>query len=338
MLCRVTTHLFLLFLLAAQASAQLSSKVQKDVEQDPEGAKAVIILTEALHWPRSEALSLIEQTKAYADDSPYSYPAVLKLAEQLATRGARSTEIVSQIKSCGDAVALINGNDSDLSDIVLMLFELRTDEDKAREEGYAALSALNSRGIPAFDLLARMTGMTSDSIKQRAQHNALNWKATFDILLDAFERAYGGLAHKIKDQRKQASATSSPSPDERVGSVQNMTSIKKADIEGGGTMFTISGPEPIALVMPPASALSSTEDFRDWTLPFLHKIVVANKLDVQMKSGTDSSGTNYLLFDSPSTEASRVRYVFYLPTGNDGSVFAIVSQKYNLNTGIRLVP
>src|SRR3989442_15899553 len=130
MLRRVPVQLFLFLLFVTQVSAQLSSKVQKGVEQDPESAKAAIILTEDLHWPRSEALSLIEQTKAYADDSPYSYPAVLKLAEQLATRGARSTEIVSQIKSCGDAVALINGNDSNLSDIVLMLFELRTDEHK----------------------------------------------------------------------------------------------------------------------------------------------------------------------------------------------------------------
>lgn len=306
----------------------------------------MVILTEALHWPKSSALTLIEDAKAYADDSPYSYSALLKIAEQLATRGAHSSDIIRHIKSCGDAVALINGSDSDLTDVVLMLFELRTDERKAREEGYPVLSALDSKGIPVFDLLARMTGMTSDSIRQRAQHNMLNWTATSDILLEAFERAYGGLAHKIADQRRHARATPSQSSDDQLqatrvpqaGSVQNMTSIKKADIEGGATILTISGAEPIAIVVPPARALSSAEAFRDWTLPFLHKIVVANNLDAQMKNGADSNGVNYFVFDSPPTEANRVRYIFYLPTGNDGSIFGIVIQKYNLTTGARLVP
>src|SRR3989442_761827 len=146
----------------------------QDLEFDPKSAvpgfgddeqsqRGIAILNGLLH-SEAAARAVVGRARAYADDSPFNYSAILKITERLAIKDFCGAEILGIIKSCGDVVAAIDGDDADLAEVALSMADLRTTE----TEGYTVLSALDYKGIPVFNLLGKMTGKSPDYIKRAA--------------------------------------------------------------------------------------------------------------------------------------------------------------------------
>src|ERR1043166_4302976 len=192
MLKHATLIFAVIFLIASAANGQ-RTPTQDELD------RAQLVLSRALN-SESEAEHHILFLQSYVEESPWQFRTLVNITQKLLAARQSLGEIQRAITACGDAAvaATVEDDDATYEQIVFALFAVKTDRDPI-----AGLTELELNGVPAWRLLGEMTGTPVAKVRQLAEARGINSKAVFDILLDAFERKYNGLAAKRAEQLKR---------------------------------------------------------------------------------------------------------------------------------------
>jgi len=138
--------------------------------------------------------------QSYIEQSPWQFRTVVDISQKLLSAHESLGDVQRAIVACGDAAVAASVEDDDLvfERITFALFAVRSERTVI-----SALSELESAGIPVYDLLSAMTGLSPAKTRALAEAGRVNPKGTFQVLLDAFERKYQGLAAKRAEQLKK---------------------------------------------------------------------------------------------------------------------------------------
>jgi len=139
--------------------------------------------------------------ESYVERSPWQFRTVIDISQKLLLAHESLADVQQAIVACGDAAvaATVEDDDAIFERIVFALFAVKSDRGVL-----TGLSELESCGIPVYDLLGEMTGMTPAKARSLAEAGRIKPKGAFQILMDAFGRKYHDLAAKRADQLKKA--------------------------------------------------------------------------------------------------------------------------------------
>jgi phage tail tape-measure protein len=158
--------------------------------------RAQLVLSRALNSD-SAAEHHILFLQSYVERSPWQFRTLVNISQKLLAVGESLADIQRSISACGDAAVATSVNDDDATyeRIVFALFSVKRGRDSL--EG---LAELESEGVPAYVLLGEATGYSASKIRGLAEAGRIKSRGAFDLLLDAFERKYSGLAIKRAEQ------------------------------------------------------------------------------------------------------------------------------------------
>ena len=161
--------------------------------------RAQLVLSRALN-SESDAEHHILFLEGYLEQSPWQFRTLVEISQKLLSLRESLGDIQRAITACGDAAiaATVEDDDATYQRIVFALFSVKTGRNPI-----AGLDELESNGVPAYDLLGQMTGLSTSKVRDHAEAGRMKSQGAFKVLLEAFERKYGGLASKRAEQLKR---------------------------------------------------------------------------------------------------------------------------------------
>jgi hypothetical protein len=184
----------LIFVLVIATVGQLVGQSQTD----DASAQATTALT-TVFKSGSAAERVVSDVRGYKQSTTWDLTTLLRITRKLAVAGFKPAEIMPTLTACGDAAAAVDGEDATLELVVLAMADLRT---QGNRSAGVNLYALRNAGVPAFALLGKAIGRSSEQTERLANSNRINGKTAFDALLAMYRLEYHGLAVKLAQEKK----------------------------------------------------------------------------------------------------------------------------------------
>lgn len=148
----------------------------------------------------TQARKMVANLCEYADSAAWKCDAVLSVAQRLLVRKFSESDVYVLIVRCSDAVAAIDGDESDLAILVGRMAELRG---SSKSEPYYHISAIDSLGLPAWEMIAEAIGKSVDDTKSLASSERVKGQGAYDVLTTWFHRRYAGMAKDTAKKRRR---------------------------------------------------------------------------------------------------------------------------------------
>ncbi len=170
--------------------------ISKGVQLAAEAEKTALAF-EVLLGSAEEAKTLLSQLEQFAIETPFSQDEVIQSARGLANAGVETDQLREKLRQLGDISA---GTGQSINEIALIYQQVANKGKLANEE----LMQLAERGVPVYDALAQVLGVTKAEVMDFATKGKLGL-AEMDAALQQMTGS-GGKFHNLSQRLSQTTA------------------------------------------------------------------------------------------------------------------------------------
>lgn len=146
------------------------------------------IAWETLLGGAEEAKQMIEDLKVLGAETPFEFEGLDDSAKLLKAMGFEGEQIIPTISILGDAVSAVGGGVEDLNGVARALGQINTKGKVTAEE----MNQLIERGIPAWDLMARGMGKSTEELMAMSQKGELFAEEAIPAMVKGMNEDFGG--------------------------------------------------------------------------------------------------------------------------------------------------
>ncbi|HXG67130.1 MAG TPA: tape measure protein, partial [Blastocatellia bacterium] len=136
-----------------------------------------------------EARNFLDELAAFAAQTPFEFPDLLRAAQRFKAMGFESHQVIPILKSVGDAVAALGGNAEQVNRVTTALIQMRAKGKVSAEE----MMQLAEAGIPAWEILARKIGTDIPTAMKRAEKGGVDANTAIAALVEGMNERFGGM-------------------------------------------------------------------------------------------------------------------------------------------------
>lgn len=179
---------------AAVATAALSGlsaagvKLAADFEQSQ-------IAFETLLGSADKAERFLRELEVYARRTPFGFVGLQQASRQLLAYGFTAGQVLDMIEPIGDAVAAMGGSNQMFEAIIRALGQIQAKGKLAAQE----FLQLSEQGIPAWQFLADMLGVTIPEAMDMASRGMISSSVAIEAVLTGMTRRFGGAMKRQAD-------------------------------------------------------------------------------------------------------------------------------------------
>jgi tape measure domain-containing protein len=140
-----------------------------------------------------QAQKQIETLKKEALTNPFEFTDLLRASQNLTAMGFKAEETVPLIRILTDQVSALGGSAADLQGLAEVFGKIRSEGALAGME----MRQLAIRGIPAYEMLAKVAGKSVQEIKKLSEAGQINPDSAVTIILAEMQKKTGGLSEKL---------------------------------------------------------------------------------------------------------------------------------------------
>lgn len=157
----------------------------------------------------SKANQLLKDMTAFAASTPFELPEIVNAGKQMLAFGFSSGEVIKNLRMLGDVSA---GLSVPVGDMVYLFGQIKTQGRAMTQD----LMQFANRGVPIFDELAKVLGVTNGQVKKFAEDGKIGFKdieqvfknltkegSKFGGLMDAQSKTLGGQWSNFNDSLGQ---------------------------------------------------------------------------------------------------------------------------------------
>lgn len=136
-----------------------------------------------------EAERFTTALQRFAARTPFDFAGIQDSAKRLLALGFSAENVLPIMRRVGDAVAGMGGSSADLEGIITVLGQIRAKGRATAEE----MMQLNERGIAAWDMLAKMLGVSIPEAMERVSRGAVDAGTALEAVLEGMDARFGGM-------------------------------------------------------------------------------------------------------------------------------------------------
>lgn len=148
------------------------------------------VALETMLGDAQKATAYMDELLAFAKRTPFAFPDILTAGKNLVAFGMETKKTIPLMTALGDAIAATGGKASDLNDLTDIMGKIQAQGKITMEE----VNQLASRGIPALQMFANITGKSVDEIRESISKGTLDSAQAFDMLIQGIENGTEGMA------------------------------------------------------------------------------------------------------------------------------------------------
>lgn len=165
-----------------------SVKMAADVEQTRTALVTLLKSTE-------QADSLLKEIKYFAATTPFEFQGLAKASQQMIAFGFSSEAVVPVLRTVGDAVSGLGGNQETMDTIVRVLGQVQTMGKVTSKE----IMQLSRQGVNAYQYLADAAGKTTAEIQQDLKNGAISSSEAIKAIMIGMNNQFaGGMENQSK--------------------------------------------------------------------------------------------------------------------------------------------
>ncbi len=182
---------------AGFALFQASSAIMGSLGQATIGLNNTLELAamgfETMTGSAEQAQALLAQLRDFAVKTPFEFPDLVKASQRFMAMGFAASDIIPTLTSVGDAMAASGRITSDvLNRVTLALAQINTKGRVMTQE----MNQLTEAGIPAWQLLAKQMGITTQQLQKMVEDGAVPAGKAIKDLTTGINQQFGGAMTK----------------------------------------------------------------------------------------------------------------------------------------------
>jgi tape measure domain-containing protein len=176
---------------AAAAGIGLVGVAMKSI-QDAAKVESLEVGFEGLLGSAGAAKKMMEDLRSVATKIPVDFERMAEQAKFMKAMGFESGEIITNIRTIGDATAALGGGVNMFERITLALGQMRQKGHTASQE----MRQLADANIPAWELLAKTLNITVPEAQRRVERGLVNSEVAIKAILDGMDAKYKGFGER----------------------------------------------------------------------------------------------------------------------------------------------
>lgn len=172
-----------------------------------------LIAWETILQSADKAKKTVKELQIMGAKTPFEFQGLDKAAKLLSMAGYQGKDLFSTLTKVGDAVSAIGGGDEELNGVAMALFQISTKGKISAQE----MNQLAERGIPAWDMLAKGMGKSTQEVMKMSENGKLFAKEALPLIIDQMgtrfkgamdkqSHSFNGLMSTLRDNLKMAAA------------------------------------------------------------------------------------------------------------------------------------
>src|SRR5690606_13848959 len=146
------------------------------------------IAFETLLGSADKAERFLRELEVYARKTPFGFVGLQQASRQLLAYGFTAGQVLDMIEPIGDAVAAMGGSNQMFEAIIRALGQIQAKGKLAAQE----FLQLSEQGIPAWQFLADMLGVTIPEAMDMASRGMVSSAVAIEAVLTGMTRRFGG--------------------------------------------------------------------------------------------------------------------------------------------------
>jgi tape measure domain-containing protein len=172
-----------------------------------------LIAWETILQSADKAKKTVKELQIMGAKTPFEFQGLDKAAKLLSMAGYQGKDLFTTMTKVGDAVSAIGGGDEELNGVAMALFQISTKGKISAQE----MNQLAERGIPAWDMLAKGMGKSTQEVMKLSENGKLFAKEALPLIIDQMgtrfkgamdkqSKSFNGLMSTLRDNLKMAAA------------------------------------------------------------------------------------------------------------------------------------
>lgn len=141
------------------------------------------------------ARRMLDDLSQFAARTPFRFPELARATELMLAFGTSAEDVIPTLRAVGDAASAVGGGSETMERIVRALGQMRAKGKVSAEE----MMQLAEAGIPAWEMLANVLGVTIPEAMKMAQQGAIDANTAISGLVSQMGERFGGM---MKQQSK----------------------------------------------------------------------------------------------------------------------------------------
>lgn len=188
-----------------------------------------------------QALTFMNDLKAFAASTPFELPGLIKSSQKLLAFGFTAESIVPMLTSIGDAVSALGGGEAEINRVTMAMGQMKA-KGKVQAEEMMQLAEL---GIPAWDMLAKAIGVGVPEAMAMVSKGAVKADVAIAALTKGMDEKFGGMMSKQSKTMAGLMSTLSDTVNQTAGQLTAPIFAKASEVFAT-FMGVLSSPEAVA--------------------------------------------------------------------------------------------